>query len=274
MDFLPYTDRDPTKYELSANNSMEMSGPDELKQFIVSVRTRKTVYQMCYFDRNGIYRCKEAQDPMDFANENQLTYNVWNRSSYKRSPKPIFPKFVHGVMINRSWIPQVVNTLKPDVHTIEELVARYNFLTQHTKDRGNSYTVDWDAFFDQYHITDTRSNTQNILNRATTLQEVRDFILRVERPFFERETDNNKRGTFDFIRIRLSIPEKNMFPKRKDFIQRHLREICNIALAKIESTKSFQKYGVPSSFLKLENAMITADSQLELLFGLKLHTDL
>ena len=274
MDFLPYTSRDPNRCELSANDCMEINGPNELKNFVASVRTRKDNYQMCYFDKDGVYRCKETKDPMDFANKNKLTYIVWNRSSYKKSPKPIFPKFVHGVMINRSWIPQVVNTLEPDVHTIDEMIARYNFLTRHIEKRDNSYTVDWDAFFDQYHITDTRSSTQKILNQATTSQEVRDFILRIERPFFERETDNNKRGTFDFIRIRLSIPEKNMFSERKNFIQQHLREICNIALAKIEDTKSFQKYGVPSSFLQLENAMITADSQLELLFGLKLHTDL
>lgn len=85
----------------------------------------------------------------------------------------------------------------------------------------------------------------------------------------ERETDNNNKNSFDFIRIRISIPTKKSFPNRSRFVNDNMRYFIHAALSKIESSKRFLRYEIPVTCLSLKKATITCASELELLFELK-----
>lgn len=85
----------------------------------------------------------------------------------------------------------------------------------------------------------------------------------------ERETGNDNKDTFDFVRIRMSIPTENTFPDRKAFISKNMKWFLAVALNQLNSMKRFARFGVPVTCLSLKNAVLTRTNELELLFELK-----
>lgn len=68
-------------------------------------------------------------------------------------------------------------------------------------------------FRSKYKKNFTGSPTEKLLKETGVPEEVRRFICRVDSPIIERETDNMNKKSFDFIRIRISIPTKKIFSK-------------------------------------------------------------
>lgn len=111
--------------------------------------------------------------------------------------------------------------------------------------------------------------TERILDIKDIPEEVKRFILRISDVRIERERNNSNKDTFDFIRIRISIPTKDTFPGRKDFIKQNMQYIAAVVINHLEGLKRFTRFGIPVTCLAMKNAVITSSSELELLFELK-----
>ena len=111
--------------------------------------------------------------------------------------------------------------------------------------------------------------TERILDIKDIPEEVKRFILRISDVRIERERNNSNKDTFDFIRIRISIPTKDTFPGRKDFIKQNMQYIAAVVINYLEGLKRFTRFGIPVTCLALKIAVITSSSELELLFELK-----
>ena len=273
---------------------LELESHEQFKQRVVRVNKRKDIWTISYFDKNGIFQIYELDESKEqiiqtreinkkyitFTNKNTkdtITYELVFRYQ-DDGYKPLLPSIVNNTVVNRTWIIIVTSTLIPEKSTIDDLVKRYNFAVDQKvattiKDGNENERISskiGDTFHDTYPVYNScKSATDTILENSKTNNEVKHFIYKIERPIFERATDNLKPNTFDFIRIRLSIASEEKYTNRKQFVKDNLRDIATIALTKIKDTKSYQKYGIPVNYLKLENATITIDNQLELVFGLK-----
>lgn len=93
-----------------------------------------------------------------------------------------------------------------------------------------------------------------------------DFVLSVDRPRFRRDVDNKNRNTFDFIDIDMVIRSSDA---SKEKVKANKEEIFKKALSKLESSKSFQKYGVPINFLKMYQFVVHRDGSLTISFCIK-----
>lgn len=93
-----------------------------------------------------------------------------------------------------------------------------------------------------------------------------DFVLTVNRPIYRRAEGNKKKNTFDFIDIEMVIRSTDV-DKRK--VVENKDEIFNKAVAKLETSKQFQKYGVPINFLKMYQFVLRKDGTLLISFCLK-----
>lgn len=96
------------------------------------------------------------------------------------------------------------------------------------------------------------------------------FITKIEKPIFECETGNFDTNTFDFIRVRACILKH--FPERLNYIQKNINGISNKVIEKLKNSSSFRKYGIPISYLKISNIVITNDDTIEYTFELKIAT--
>lgn len=275
------------------NKESVLTSHEQLKNRVVHVRKHRWYYRIFYFDKNGVFQIYELDTSCEqmkriYNNENMyITFTnrltkqtisyltTWNGLPRTRSTecKPDMPKIINQTIIHIPWLKTAISTLIPEESTIEDLIIRYNFIVDHkvsvTIDGKTSYKID-ERFHNKYPVYQKpMSSTDMILKNYQTTSEVKNFIYHIERPIFERETDNKNKNTFDFIRIRLSIASKEKYSNQKQFIKNNLKDIASIALTKIQNTKYYQKYGIPINYLRLTNAIITIDGQLELLFCLK-----
>lgn len=111
--------------------------------------------------------------------------------------------------------------------------------------------------------------TKSIREESLDKSDAMRAITSIKRPSFERMPGNKNDRTFDQIRIRLGIVGKDTMPNRNEQLKRNQRTLARIALAKIRDTKSFQRYGIPMNFLRLDHMTITCQDELELVFVLK-----
>lgn len=111
----------------------------------------------------------------------------------------------------------------------------------------------------------------HIADPKCQLDEYGRFILKINNPSVERDTDNLNKDTFDFIRVMVSIPDKDtisnsevmsMYKKYKDRLMKDVLE-------KISNSRSFKKYNVPINFLRLSRSTVTSSREIMLLFELK-----
>lgn len=267
-----YTQRSMHELRISAEKgAIELKSVEQLKNTVVRVRQLSDGYEVGYFDKAGIFQVSRAKDAEEFAKEKELVYKPkGHASNFSKFYRPVLPKFISNIPINRNWIPRILNTMRPGEDKISDLVERYNYLAD-ISNREKKTDININELYQKYKLYDVevKSKTESVLYKSNISKEVRDFIYLVEKPIFERETENPNKNTFDFIRVRLSIPGRETMPDRVPFAKNHIKEIARIALTEIQDKKTFQKYGVPINILKLENVTITADSQLELLFGIK-----
>ena len=124
------------------------------------------------------------------------------------------------------------------------------------------------TFLSKYRKS-SKTSTERILSMSEVPEEVKKFIQRIDLPTIEREVDNDNKNSFDFIRIRLSIPTKDSFPNRKEFIKDNMDYFVTAVLNKLKDAKRYTRYGVPVEYLSLKKATITCTSELEMIFELK-----
>lgn len=109
------------------------------------------------------------------------------------------------------------------------------------------------------------SETQfEISNEISFLEK---FVGRIESPIFVREPENFNKATFDIVKIDLCLT--NITKDIRQTVKDNFDYMTELALEKIEKSRSFQKYGVPINVLRLTNAVITKQLILQLTFELK-----
>lgn len=93
-----------------------------------------------------------------------------------------------------------------------------------------------------------------------------EFILTVNRPKFRREVGNKNTKTFDFIDIEMVVRSTDA---TKEKVKANKDEIFKKAIEKLETSKRFQKYGVPVNFLKMYQFVVRKDGTLIISFCMK-----
>ena len=82
------------------------------------------------------------------------------------------------------------------------------------------------------------------------------FICRFYRPEFHRLPENTQKNTFDFIIMEVSVLSEEAIPNRDEYLRQNIQEISMRVTKKLESNRSFTKYGVPVNFLKITEATL------------------
>lgn len=95
------------------------------------------------------------------------------------------------------------------------------------------------------------------------------FITRIETPRFERVPENTNKNTFDFIYIDVNIVS-TWEEDRKQYIKNNMDKIYKRITQKLESSKTFNKYGVTTNFLKIARVTLKNDSVLQFVLELKI----
>lgn len=114
-----------------------------------------------------------------------------------------------------------------------------------------------------------RNITKSMREENLDKEQVLRIVTSINRPKFERMPGNKDKDTFDQIRIHLGLVGKQTISSRNEILRRNQKTLAEIAIAKIKDSKSFQRYGIPVNFLKLDHMTITQQDELELLFVLK-----
>lgn len=114
-----------------------------------------------------------------------------------------------------------------------------------------------------------RNITKSMREENLDEEQVLRIVTSINRPKFEHMPGNKDKDTFDQIRIHLGLVGKQTISSRNEILRRNQKTLAEITIAKIKDSKSFQRYGIPVNFLKLDHMTITQQDELELLFVLK-----
>ena len=83
-----------------------------------------------------------------------------------------------------------------------------------------------------------------------------------------RSADGNTRKHFDFIDVELFLVSSTKEKSRK-LVDDNYKALVSIALQELNNKKRYTRYGVPTEFLKVGKAVITAQNTLLITFELK-----
>lgn len=106
------------------------------------------------------------------------------------------------------------------------------------------------------------------LENTPKLEGLKRFITKINSPIFQRIPENPKTNTFDYIIVSIYVV-KYWDTNKIEYIKEHINEIHELVINKIKNNSTFQKYGIPISFLKLGTATITNDCCIKYVFELK-----
>jgi len=125
----------------------------------------------------------------------------------------------------------------------------------------------------QLKIGDSIADLDDYLSREefeskSKPEEIERFVTNIGTPIFTRVPENPNKGTFDFIFIQVNIISKWKEDRNK-YIHGHLKEIKDMVIGKLKSSRSFKKYGVPVNFLRITRVTLKKDSTLEFVMELK-----
>lgn len=95
------------------------------------------------------------------------------------------------------------------------------------------------------------------------------FITKIEIPRFERVPENSNKNTFDFIYIDINIVT-TWEEDRIQYIKNNMKKIYKKVIEKLENCKAFNKYGVPTNFLKISRITLKSNSVLQFVLELKI----
>lgn len=90
---------------------------------------------------------------------------------------------------------------------------------------------------------------------------------KVDKPIFIRKPENSNKKTFDYIHLSVGICGKDI--DKKEWCREHIKEIVDRMTYGLSINKSFTKYGIPTNFLRVTNAVYTKDDMLQLTYELK-----
>lgn len=103
------------------------------------------------------------------------------------------------------------------------------------------------------------------------LSPLDQLIQYIARPVYERVPGNDNVKTFDRIRITVGLPryQFNSWEALQSEVKKYQHEIYQRVIQRMETNRSFKRYGVPINFLEISNVTLLRDFSLEFIFELK-----
>jgi hypothetical protein len=275
---------------------------DSLKEHYMFMYRGKII-RLYYFDCNGLFRCfkfPKSDYNKWFKNDNYMA--KWlDETNGKIIEEWIIPSYIaesdflrnelyypDGCWITKNGLRKSVftNVLKRldiDKSTVEDCANLYNLaLDNIVADYRSHYTYDLKFNNDhpQIQFCHWIGKARNINNPNCPMireackdlvnnTDVFQFLISFDTLSIERVPTNYDENTFDFVRVRCSLPHFIDKNKRKDYVQKNLKDIVQVYLAYLSTQKSFTKYEIGTEWLKVGYITITQYADLEILFELK-----
>ena len=103
------------------------------------------------------------------------------------------------------------------------------------------------------------------------LSPLDQLIQYIARPVYERVPGNDNVKTFDRIRITVGLPryQFNSWEALQSEVKKYQHEIYQRVIQRMETDRSFKRYGVPINFLEISDVTLLRDFSLEFIFELK-----
>ena len=103
------------------------------------------------------------------------------------------------------------------------------------------------------------------------LSPLDQLIQYIARPVYERVPGNDNVKTFDRIRMTVGLPRYlfNSWEALQSEVKKYQHEIYQRVIQRMETNRSFKRYGVPINFLEISNVTLLRDFSLEFIFELK-----
>ena len=114
-----------------------------------------------------------------------------------------------------------------------------------------------------------KSNKMNMKYPKDENGEMLPYIVGCKQIQIERDCENQKKNTFDFVRVIYSMSSKIPQKELIENIKKDYKLIANAAVKRLAISKRYQHYNVPVNFLKISKCTLTADRLLEFTFELK-----
>ena len=140
-----------------------------------------------------------------------------------------------------------------------------------------NYNVWWDAV-EHFEVGMTLEdcvriyiNTELVIQRGVDWSFIDRLVQSIEKPSYEREPWNQNKKTFDRIRVTVNLP-RYMFgtwDELKQAVKDNRQEINKKVLTKIETDRSYKKFGLPVNVLQLSDVVLCRNYTLEYIFELK-----
>lgn len=107
------------------------------------------------------------------------------------------------------------------------------------------------------------------------LSPLDQLIQYIARPVYERVPGNDNVKTFDRIRITVGLPryQFNSWEALQSEVKKYQHEIYQRVIQRMETDRSFKRYGVPINFLEISDVTLLRDFSLEFIFELKVYGD-
>lgn len=178
---------------------------------------RKRGNKLYFFDENGIYRCIPSEEAKAKIAKAEIKLD----NLYMIGDDEI--EYRYWELNENIGIQMSYNLLKKAICKLKE---------------GDTIEV-----FSDYLSTVT-------LDKHNKPQGVERFITKIEKPIFAREPENTNKSTFDFIYVDVNIVT-HWKQDRMQYIKNNEEQIKKMVINKIENSKDFQKFGIPTNLLKL-----------------------
>lgn len=119
------------------------------------------------------------------------------------------------------------------------------------------------SYQDESEYADLDINEINIINNIR-------FIVLIDKPIIENYTDNNRKRTFDIIRMKVYLNTILDEQARKLAVVKHKKDITERVIHKIEELEKFKKFDLSTNYLKLSRlTYIKRPCSLDFVFELK-----
>lgn len=184
---------------------------------------RKRENKLYYFDENGVYRCIPIEEAKTKIEKAEIKLD----NIYMTGDNEI--EYRYWELCEDMGIQMSYNLLKKAICKLNE---------------GDTIEV-----FSSYLSTVT-------LDKHSKPQGVDRFITKIENPEFVREPENIKKNTFDFIHVEVNIVTE-WEQDRMQYIRDNENEIKKMVINKIENSKRFQKFGIPTNLLNLSKCTLS-----------------
>lgn len=160
---------------------------------------------------------------------------------------------------------QVANWLSSTMYYVGQDLSKEILGVYHMKDfyfRFSSSGKTFDNFIDYIQGLNEKYGgfSNQYLNRAFTKPVVADI---------RRASGNDRKKSFDFIEMEVPIIDSVGKEETKKILKEHMQVFVNDCAKVLKEDKEYQKFGVPTNFLKVGKITITRDHLVLITFELK-----